>query len=144
MGGTHCLVPPAKYLSFSFSATFTSPISIGTSIKGPITAAKASWEAMPKTPTANGDGQLEVVAGRGEGESSRVLVVDSEFPAALPWALTVRAGPFPAQSSGKHWDPSCPPLQLQPASTTRAKVIKEITRIPIALNFVMDQTYLLS
>jgi hypothetical protein len=31
-----------KYLSVSFSATFTSPISIGISMSGPITAAKVS------------------------------------------------------------------------------------------------------
>ena len=33
-------------------ATYTSPMSAGTSIRGPTTAASASPEAMPKVPTA--------------------------------------------------------------------------------------------
>lgn len=50
------LIPPSsdfpKYRFCHLKATFTRPINTGTSTKGPITAAKASSEFMPKTATA--------------------------------------------------------------------------------------------
>ena len=42
----------AENLCLSFKATFTSPINTGTSTKGPITAAKAAPELIPKTDIA--------------------------------------------------------------------------------------------
>jgi hypothetical protein len=41
-----------KYLTLNLNATFTSEISTGTSTNGPITAANASPEFIPKTATA--------------------------------------------------------------------------------------------
>ena len=41
-----------KYLRWKLKATFTSPIITGTSINGPITAANATPELIPKTATA--------------------------------------------------------------------------------------------
>ena len=41
-----------KYLRWKYSATLTSPISTGTSTSGPMTAANAAPELMPKTATA--------------------------------------------------------------------------------------------
>ncbi len=42
----------AKYLFPQCNDTFTSPIITGTSIKGPITAVKASFDSIPNTATA--------------------------------------------------------------------------------------------
>ena len=41
-----------KYFLWKASATLTNPIITGTSISGPMTAANAAPEWMPKTPTA--------------------------------------------------------------------------------------------
>ena len=41
-----------KYFLPQYNATFTKPIITGTSINGPITAAKATLESIPNTATA--------------------------------------------------------------------------------------------
>ena len=57
------------------SATFTRPMSTGTSTSGPMTAANAAPLWMPKRRDGDGDGELEVVRRRRERERRRLLVV---------------------------------------------------------------------
>ena len=60
------------------SATFTRPMSTGTSTSGPMTAAKAAPLWMPKRGDGDRDGELEVVRRGGERERRRLRVVGAD------------------------------------------------------------------
>lgn len=62
-----------------FRAMTCGAMSTGTSIRGPITAANASWEAMPKTPTATAMASSKLLLAAVKEKSSCILVVHTQL-----------------------------------------------------------------